>query len=949
MKKILFLGMVLVVVLMVLFTVLANTPAVVEKLTHDWLKSHKIVYESMTGDLLKGVNIEQITYDNKPLATNLNVRWSPLSLLEKKIVLHSVSISDLNITNLTALVKSFKTDANQSKEKIDFGLIIQEGNVTTKPYIYKHYRFNRMEAKLNEVFFDIYTSSFKKGYIDFKTDLNYGKINFKAQAVGDMDFKGSGDVIVNQIYYDRYNIPIDAKQVNHAIVDDFNVSKHGLTVLARTKGNKIFKDINITNNLDVMLLNSKVFYSSKTQQTTITSNAVAKSHYAPHILLTSSVFVSKDQNTTYLGTASAKKTTNLHPKLLQVLTNTKVTYKGDKNSFYADIDTKDFKGSFKSDGFKDGMLVAESKKQLPIKEWLELPKTIENAKGIASIKAPVNFKSPFFTTFDTEFKSDLIDATGKIVNDQTVWTIDALASVPQNSTLRKQYPTIKWDALAGSKINIGLEKDHTNIDIAAKELSTKLRYANTPKTIDGTLFIGELQGVVSGSTTGILKIKSKTSSVENTINILDKFVNFTPPSLRGDLAVDATIDNLTKGEISLISSQLYFGEASRNQKPIEKLNAKLSFKDSALLVDNYNFVYDKLKYFSTKQSVIDVNKGIVKIGSFWVNDQAKIDGTYSLITKKGNLSIGANNLLIPHEIASVKLNASLLATIDNDNINIKGDIVVLDGDILYYFGQKTFPSDDDIIIIQDLKQKTSSSFVNNLSLSIKVVSRTPLRYKQSDSSFNTTLDLSLEKLPNEPLMIFGLITIPQGGYYIFGGKRFNLATSHIYFTGDSNRPQLDIEATYRAPNHTIKVNIAGTPGNPLVNFSSTPKLTREQILAVIMFDSEMQSGKYSEEEMMKMMGGIMAKSILSDIGLQVDHLVFGADNSVEVGKKIGKRTTLIYANDDVSKAKLKYEFTSNIEGIVTVSQESSSVDIVYKKEFKNFSQLFGREEDNASK
>ncbi|MDD3774855.1 MAG: translocation/assembly module TamB domain-containing protein [Sulfurovaceae bacterium] len=949
MKKILFFGMVLTVFLMVLFTILANTPAVVEKLTQDWLKSHKIVYENITGDLLEGVNIKQITYDNKPLATNLNVRWSPLSLLEKKIVLHSVSISDLNITNLTALIESFESDDNTTKEKIDFSLIIQKGSVTTTPYAYKHYRFNRMEAKMDEIFFDINKNSFKKGDIEFKTDLNYGKVNLKAQAIGGMDFKGSGDLTVNQMYYDRYHIPIDAKQVNYAVIDDFNVSKHGLTVLARTKGNKIFKDMNSTNNLDVISLNSEVFYSSKTENTTITSNAVAKSHYAPRILLTSKVFVDKDQNTTYQGTANAKNMTNLHPKLLQVLTDTKVIYKGDENSFDAAINTKDFKGSFKSDGFKGGMLNAESKKQMLIKEWLELPKTIENTKGIASIKAPVSFKSPFFTTFDAELKSDLIDAAGKIVNDKTVWTIDVLANVPSNSTLRKLYPSIKWDALAGSKVKIGVEKDSTNIDIGANELSTRLRYANTPKTLDGTISIGGLQGTISGSTTGILKIRSNTSSIENALAALNKFVNFTPPPLRGDLDVDASIDNLTKGEISLISSSIYFGEASRDQKPIEKLNAKLSFTEAGLSISNYNFVYDKIKYFSTKQSVVNIDKETLKVGSLWVNDQAKVDGTYNIVTRKGNFNIIANNLLISHEAATVKLDASLLASVDNDNINLKGNIVVLDGDILYYFGQKTFPSDDDIIIIQDLKQKTSSSFVKNLSLSIKVISKASLRYKQSDSSFNAKLDLSLEKLQGEPLMVFGLVTIPKGGYYIFGGKRFNTETSYIYFIGDANRPQLDLQATYRAPNHTIRVNIAGTPGNPLVNFSSTPKLTREQILALIMFDSEMESGKYTEEEMMKMMGGIMAKSILSDIGLQVDHLVFGADNSVEVGKKIGKRLTLIYANDDVSKAKLKYEFTSNIEGVMTVSQESNSADIVYKKEFKNFKQLFGKEDNNASR
>lgn len=940
--------MVLTIVLMVLFTVLANTPIVIERLTQDWLKSHKITYLSIDGDLIEGVNIKQITYNNKPLASNVNVRWSPLSLLEKKIVLHSASIYDLNITNLTALIKSFKTDTNTTNQKIDLGLIIQTGNITTTPYVYSHYHFNHIEAKLSEIFYDLYTNSFKKGNIDFNTDLNYGKISLKVKATGGMDFKGSGDVVVNQTYYNRNNIPIDAKNAGHAIVDDFNVSKYGLTVLAHTRGNNIFKDKNATDNLNVSSLNSKIFYSTKTNHTTIDSKALASSYYAPRIFLTSKVMVDENEKVTYQGTATANKMTSLHAKLLKILTNPKIIYKGDEQGFDALLDTKEFKGTFKSDGFSGGMLTAESKNQISIKEWLEFPKSMQDSKGKASIKAPVKFKSPFFTTFDAELKSDLVDAKGKIVNNPTVWIIDGLASVPQNSTLRKLYPAVKWDELANSKFNIGLEKDYINIDIIAKELATNLKYAKIPKTVDGTITIGTLQGKISGSPIGILKINSNTSSIENSLGALSKFIDFTPPPLRGDLTMDATFNNLSKGDIALQSSQMYFGDESRTKKPIENLNIKLGFADSKFYINSYDFTYDKLKYYTTKQSVVDINNGVLKLNSLWVNNQAKIDGTYNIKTKKGNLNINANNLSIQHEVASVRLNASLLANIENGTMNIKGNIVVLDGDILYYLGRKTFPSDSDIIILQELKQKTSSAFVDNMSVSIKVTSKAPLRYKQSDSNFNALLDLSLEKVPQESLMIFGLATISEGGYYLFNDKKFDFQTSHIYFTGDANRPQLDIQATYKAPNYTIKATISGTPGNPLVSFSSTPKLTREQILAIIMFDSESEASNYTGEEMMKMMGGVVAKSILSDIGLRVDHLVFGANNSMEIGKKIGKRLTLIYASGDVSKAKLKYEFTPSIEGVVSVSQESTSADLVYKKEFKNFSQLFGKDDDNSS-
>ena len=53
-----------------------------------------------------------------------------------------------------------------------------------------------------------------------------------------------------------------------------------------------------------------------------------------------------------------------------------------------------------------------------------------------------------------------------------------------------------------------------------------------------------------------------------------------------------------------------------------------------------------------------------------------------------------------------------------------------------------------------------------------------------------------------------------------------------------------------------------------------------------MFDSEGGAGTNSGEDMMKMMGGAMAKSALSDLGVQLDHLVLGAGNSIEVGKKL---------------------------------------------------------------
>jgi translocation and assembly module TamB len=82
-----------------------------------------------------------------------------------------------------------------------------------------------------------------------------------------------------------------------------------------------------------------------------------------------------------------------------------------------------------------------------------------------------------------------------------------------------------------------------------------------------------------------------------------------------------------------------------------------------------------------------------------------------------------------------------------------------------------------------------------------------------------------------------------------------------------------------------------------------------------------------------MMGGAMAKSALSNLGVQLDHLVLGVGNSIEVGKKLTDEITIIYVNDEISSVKLKYEHGKRTESIFGASEESFSYDIIYKRDF----------------
>jgi len=90
--------------------------------------------------------------------------------------------------------------------------------------------------------------------------------------------------------------------------------------------------------------------------------------------------------------------------------------------------------------------------------------------------------------------------------------------------------------------------------------------------------------------------------------------------------------------------------------------------------------------------------------------------------------------------------------------------------------------------------------------------------------------------------------------------------------------------------------------------------------------------------MMRMMGGAMAKSALSSMGVKLDHLVIG-NGSIEVGKKIGEKTTVIYINGEVPTIKVKYEHTPHLESVISASEKSQSYDIVYKKDYEKGSDI----------
>ena len=223
--------------------------------------------------------------------------------------------------------------------------------------------------------------------------------------------------------------------------------------------------------------------------------------------------------------------------------------------------------------------------------------------------------------------------------------------------------------------------------------------------------------------------------------------------------------------------------------------------------------------------------------------------------------------------------------LEGASADIKGMVTILGGNIYYDMDTKTFASDSDIINAEELKKKESSPFMDNLIASIKVNTEQPLIYKTEEADIKINTDLMILKAPKGPVQVLGTVEILKGSSYSFKNKKFVLKKSIIAFTGDPNKPILDITAVYKTVTSEINIQITGSHTTPHIILSSIPYMNRQEILTVLLFDTQEGVGDHSEDDMMKMggtmaqsvlstAGGAMVRSVLSDIGINIDNIPF---------------------------------------------------------------------------
>jgi translocation and assembly module TamB len=764
----------------------------------------------------------------------------------------------------------------------------------------------------------------ENGYVDLNGTTNLSNITYSGK-IKDNQIVGPVVLSPNEELFTLYKLPIRKEAIGDITIDidaseeqvvvDLKAKAKQLLIVEKSDSNNTDVNASKAFNVDIDSLLSHVVYTIADNTMVADTKIMITTPYAKDISVTNKFLM--DKNMSYSGEIKAAKLIGIDAKLVKPLNNFNVKYSGDLTSVKTDISSDGLKGSFISPDFKKGDFHLETTQAVAVDKMVALPGELNGTKVNVVIDVPLDFEKITPINAKAKIRSNISNIDADITYGETLQA-KITSTIPQDSLLKNFDKNVKWNAISPLVINADLGKKDATLKLKSKELSSDIKYLLDSGKVDGTIRLAGLVTDVKGIADENITINAKVDSMESLMTSVKSFYTLEDlPPVEGALNISVDIMKLKQANLSLSSPKIIYHADRKTEHLVNDVKLVVSADKSKVQLKSYSVTYDEMKIFSTKPSVINMKENIIEIAPLWLNDQLQVVGTYDLQTKKGDISADATTLHLAHKMIELDSAINIKTVLNEDKTSVKGKVVLLGGKVHYDLGTKTYPSDSDIIVVQDMKKEEASPFMDNLSMLIDVTTKKPLIYKQGPIDIQATVDLDIHKGEHGDLMVLGEANILKGGSYT------------------PNKPLLDISVKYKSLNHLITIAVSGTPATPNIMFSSIPSLKKEQILSIILFDSEEGAGTNSGEDMMKMMGGAMAKSALSDMGIKLDHLAIGSDGSVEVGKKLTDKITFIYVKDEIPQVRVKYQHGPRLESVISADEESEAYDIVYKRDFSD--------------
>jgi hypothetical protein len=450
-------------------------------------------------------------------------------------------------------------------------------------------------------------------------------------------------------------------------------------------------------------------------------------------------------------------------------------------------------------------------------------------------------------------------------------------------------------------------------------------------------------------------IKAKGDQKEVHIDLLDSNITLRKEESRVDLEgylymqdVNRVVDLGFDGELALrgeldLEHLTYLGDAQMKwllyeyakyqYAFVEDIYAKFSGDAKSLNLHEYHLRAYEQYLFSKKDSRLHFGDGRLVIERFFINDEANVRGV--VVGDEAHVALKANRMHLESKEGNITLDGHIDVNVNKEALWVEGDVDV-GGVVNYEYKEQKVISDEDIVMVSHEPKKPERA----RHINVRIGTKEPLIYRTPKMEVYVVPDLIVWQAPSEELQLLNTLKITKGSYALTDRKQVVLKSSEVLFGGDMLNPYLNVRAVHTTEDRVrIQISVMGTLEDPILLLSSTPSMSRNDIIAKLLFNATTQemNAKGGENDLPLLLGATLAQSISGSLGLKLDRVSLTQTGAGKIGFEVGKRINedlmLIYKQDDISKMILKYRFNERFESDVSFSTDKNAIDFYYTKEY----------------
>ncbi len=879
---------------------------------------------------MTNIHIKNLSYKDKVIAKNADIDFTIYKLLFGKLEVDNLNLHKVDIKNIIYYINTLDKNSSSSENNISLNLDLHKAKLDFNPYKKGKYKIDKIVLNLHDISLNDTKINAKDLILDIST--NMWKLHAKGYVKNSV-YHSKAKVVLNNKYFKKFIKDLNFKSLNPVNVD-LTIDKDKLEGDIKTTSKKLFdKDFKFLN-LKIKELTTHAKFEFKGLKLHFHSNIKATSKYAKDIKIAGDFYYKKGENFYYQGTASLDKFKNLDKNITKLLKNTAIKYKGDIKGIFATLKSDDLFAIYDSNNSYIKPTISLSSQKLFLKDFMKISNDgFKDSEFKVNAKTTLNYHDIKNSIISYKILSNLVDFDGKYSLSKKI--SKAKATISKSSLLTTLDKNLKVEKLF--PIDIVINNKEKLLDIDAKNSDFKIKsFINKTSqefnsTINSTFAKANIYGKISNYNYDI-----SINTIKEFENVLQNYYTIKTTNLDGELNITGEYKD-KKYNFQTTSKWLLYEYARYKYFYLENLILDANMKDNFLTIEEYDanaFILDRYRrIFSKNSSTIDFSDEEITKLNFFVNG-IKI---YGDIAKDTNLNIFAKNYYFNYSEAKLHLNLNINYLSHNSHSSIKGKVKIIDGEI-YYKVKKTHTIDDkDIIFVNKQKLKAKKQKNSTTSVFINIESN-KIKYKQAKNNINLKADITLQKEPYKDMKTVGVVTIIDG-VYVSENKKFELGHGEIMFDGEAVNPYLNLKAYYKKDPYDITILVGGKMDAPSLNFTSTPYLTQNDILSILLFNtkaSSLTNSASNQNPALSIFGSSLAKGVADSVGIKLDRVDLTTTKEgtvgVELEKRVNKKTTIIYQNDIIQTVKIRYKNTKNIETDFTFSPESSGIDIIYKNE-----------------